>query len=142
MSPTVSEIATKVVHVVKDTDSIVSAAAEMKNHNMGSMLVIDDKSQVVGIVTERDMVRALADKRIDGKVRDYMTSNVKGVTEDTTVEEAINIMIENGFRHLPVIGKDGKIAGIVSIRDLARALADSHFFYSTEKNGQKLKEQV
>ncbi|ABP94946.1 MULTISPECIES: CBS domain-containing protein [Metallosphaera] len=127
MSRKVSEIATKVVHVVKESDNITAAAMEMKNHNMGSMMVVNEKNQVVGIITERDMVRALADKRLDAKVKDYMTESVKGVTEDTTVEEALNIMLENGFRHLPIIGKDGKIMGIVSIRDLARALADSHF---------------
>ncbi|QKR00419.1 CBS domain-containing protein [Metallosphaera tengchongensis] len=127
MSHTVSQIATKVIHVIKEDDSVVSAASEMKNHNMGSMIVVDSNNQVVGIITERDMVRALADRKIDAKVRDYMTASVKGVTEETTIEDALEIMLENGFRHLPVIGKNGKILGIVSIRDIARALSDSHF---------------
>ncbi|MEM0064669.1 MAG: CBS domain-containing protein [Metallosphaera sp.] len=127
MTRTVSEVANKIIRVVREEDTIVSAATEMKNHNIGSMLVVDNQGQIVGIVTERDVVRAMADRRLDGKVKDYMTSSVKGVTEETSVEEAVSIMLENGFRHLPVIGKEGKVIGIVSIRDLARALSDNHF---------------
>jgi len=76
---------------------------------------------------QRDVVRAAAEKRVESRVSEYMTEEVKGVTEDTTVEEALAVMLENGFRHLPVVGKDGKVTGIISIRDLAKALTDSHF---------------
>ncbi|EHP70794.1 putative signal-transduction protein containing cAMP-binding and CBS domains [Metallosphaera yellowstonensis MK1] len=127
MTVKVSQVSSRLVKVIRDEDPVFLAAAEMRNHNMGSMLVVDNKGKVVGIITERDVVRAAAEKRVDSRVSEYMTEEVKGVTEDTTVEEALAVMLENGFRHLPVVGKDGKVTGIISIRDLAKALTDSHF---------------
>jgi len=127
MSTKVSQVATTKIHFVKDTDTVSFAAQEMKKFNLGSLLVLNSEQVVVGIITERDLVKVVADKNIDAKVSEYMTKDVKGVTEDTTVAEALNIMLENGFRHLPIIEKDGKVYGIVSIRDLAKAVLDPHF---------------
>jgi CBS domain-containing protein len=127
MSTKVSQVATTKIYFVKDTDTVSFAAQEMKKFNLGSLLVLNSEQVVVGIITERDLVKVIADKNVDAKVSEYMTKDVKGVTEDTTVAEALNIMLENGFRHLPIIEKDGKVYGIVSIRDLAKAVLDTHF---------------
>ncbi len=127
MSTKVSQVAKTKIYFVKDTDTVSFAAQEMKKFNLGSLLVLNSEQVVVGIITERDLVKVIADKNVDAKVSEYMTKDVKGVTEDTTVAEALNIMLENGFRHLPIIEKDGKVYGIVSIRDLAKAVLDTHF---------------
>ncbi|MBW9140773.1 MAG: CBS domain-containing protein [Candidatus Aramenus sp.] len=128
MAVTVSQVSTKRVHVIKADDNILTAAQEMKKHNLGSLLVIDANDTVVGIITERDIVRAFADGKCDAKVSEYMTKDVKGVTDDTPVADALNIMLENGFRHLPIIDKKtGKLSGIVSIRDLVKGVLDPHF---------------
>ncbi len=124
----VSQVSTKRVHVIKVDDTVMTAAQEMKKHNLGSLLVIDANNTIVGIITERDVVRAFADGKFDAKVSDFMTRDVKGVTDDTSVTDALNIMLENGFRHLPVIDKKtGKLIGIVSIRDLVKGVLDPHF---------------
>ena len=128
MEAKVGIIGNKVVHVVKDTDPISVAAKELSEHNIGALIVIDNSEKVVGIITERDLVRVVADKKLDAKVSDYMTRNVLGVTEDTDIIDALEVMLEHGFRHLPILGKDGKIVGIVSIRDLVRSMLDPHVF--------------
>ncbi|BFH72517.1 CBS domain-containing protein [Sulfurisphaera javensis] len=128
MDLTVGIIGNKVVHVIKENDSIKDAAEEMKKHNLGALVVIDETGKVTGIITERDLVKVVADGKIDAKVKDYMTKNVIGVTEETPVTDALDVMLDHGFRHLPIIGKDGKVIGIVSIRDLSKAILDPHFF--------------
>ncbi len=122
----VSQIASTRVYVVKPDVKIADAAKEMKDNNLGSLVVIDSQNKVVGIITERDLVKAVANRDIESPVEKYMTKDVKGVTEDTSITDALDIMLNNGFRHLPIIKSDGKLYGIVSIRDLARALLDVH----------------
>ena len=136
MDLSVGIVGNKVVHVIKENDSIRDAAKEMKEHNLGALVVIDDSGKVIGIITERDLVKVLADGRLDAKVKDYMTKDVIGVTEDTPVTDALEVMLDHGFRHLPILGKDGKIDGIVSIRDLSKALLDPHFFQFKKEAGE------
>lgn len=126
MSSKVSQIASTKVLVIKYYETVQTAAKAMREYNVGSLVVIDDNNKVVGILTERDIVKAAANNDLESKIEKYMTKDVKGVTEDVDVTDALNIMLENGFRHLPIIGKDGKLRGIISIRDTARALLDVH----------------
>lgn len=110
------------VLAVEMAETLQDAAASMKEKKISS-LVVTENDRLVGIMTERDMVTAMADG-VDAQVahvRDYMTSNPVSIVPDTSVEEATQVMLENGFRHLPVTGDDLKLVGIVSIRDLARA---------------------
>lgn len=124
----VKNVMSKQIYTIKAEATIKEAAEEMRKHNIGSLLVTDDKDTVVGIISERDILRAYADKRIYSKVSEYMTKEVKGVVEDTSVIEALSIMLENGFRHLPIVNQNGKISGIVSIRDLVKAIIDPHYY--------------
>jgi len=128
METKVGIIGNKVIHVIRDTDPISLAAKELREHNIGALVVIDNNNKIVGIFTERDLIKVVADGRIDAKVSDYMTRNVIGVTEDTDIVDALEVMLDNGFRHLPILSKDGKITGLVSIRDLVKALLDPHVF--------------
>lgn len=123
----VKNVMSKKVYTIRVDSTIKDAADEMKKHNVGSLLVVDEEDTILGIITERDIVRAYADKRIDSKIKDYMTKEVKGVSEDTSVINALNIMVENGFRHLPIVNERGRVSGIVSIRDLVKALVDPHY---------------
>ncbi len=126
MGLTVAQVATKVVHVVRMEDSIKFAASEMVKHNIGALLVVDDKNVIRGIITERDIVRALSMGIENGKVKDVMTTTVLGVAENVDVSEALEVMLDHGFRHLPVVDKNGNAIGIVSIRDLAKAVISPH----------------
>jgi len=128
MSQVIGRFISKPVRVIKENDDLVFAAKEMKEHNIGSLLVINDDGKVVGIITERDLVRAFAEGKFNAKVKDYMTRDVKGVREDVGIYDAVDIMLSNGFRHLPVVSNDGKeVKGIISIRDLVKAITELHY---------------
>jgi CBS domain-containing protein len=77
--------------------------------------------RVVGIVTERDLLRATAQRArpAEARVRQWMTMDPVTIEPETTIEDAARIMFDHNFRHLPVV-KDGRALGIVSLRLLSR----------------------
>jgi|SRR5271166_3022853 len=100
---------------------LAQAAAAMVAAGVGSA-VVKEGSFLAGIVTERDVLRAAAsgqDLR-DSQVSDWMTADPQSVSPDTAAEDAAQIMLLNGFRHLPVMdGRD--VCGVVTLRDLFAA---------------------
>lgn len=109
-------------HVVSlgPSASVWEAACVMTRANCGSVLIVDLPGKLLGIVTERDlMTRVLAKARNPGTtaVTDVMTLHPVCIRPETLVSDAVVIMIERGFRHLPVIGPTGKIMGVFSVRD-------------------------
>ncbi len=118
---TVADLMTKDVLTVEPSDTIGEAAEKMQDANVGAVVVVEDMVRIVGIVTERDLMRAVAQRAraAEARVRLWMTENPLTIEPETTIEEAAKIMFENNFRHLPVV-KDGRPLGIVSLRVLAR----------------------
>ena len=107
---------------VDPSATVLEIANIITSRRIGAVLVLDGKGGVAGIVSERDVVKALANnagKVVDMRADDLMTRNVTTATFQTTVDEAMEIMDAGYFRHLPVID-DGKLAGIISIRDLVK----------------------
>ncbi len=109
-------------HVVSvvPTATAYTAACVMTRANCGSVLVIDTHNTLLGIVTERDLMTRLVAKALDPAtttVADLMTRNPQCVVPETKVADAVLIMIERGFRHLPVVTQAHKILGVFSIRD-------------------------
>ncbi len=108
-----------------DTDSTLSDAATlMGEHGVGSVLIMDGE-HLRGILTERDIVRALSSAH-DGPMRpvtEWMTKDPTTVAPDAEVRGALQTMIDGGFRHLPVCEGDAPV-GMLSIRDVAGSLAD------------------
>jgi CBS domain-containing protein len=104
---------------------LAEVAARMVERSVGAVLVLDGE-RLVGILTERDVLRAVARGiRDDAVVRDWMTTDPETIDPDETTEHAATMMMHGGFRHLPVT-EGGAVVGILSIRDLmALALADS-----------------
>lgn len=100
--------------------TVHEAACVMTRANCGSVLIIDHASQLLGIVTERDLmtrVLAKAQDPMSTTVAKIMTPNPQCVTPETKVADAVVIMIERGFRHLPVVAENGRIMGVFSVRD-------------------------
>ncbi len=101
--------------------TIYDAACVMTRANCGSVLVIDTAGTLLGIVTERDLMTRVVAKKVDPAatpVADIMTRNPRCVPPETKVTDAVLIMIECGFRHLPIVKADsGKILGVFSVRD-------------------------
>ena len=118
---TVSDLMVRDVLTVEPSDTIGEAAEKMHAANVGAVVVVEDMVRIVGIVTERDLLRAVAarTRAAEARVRQWMTSNPVTIEPDISVEDAARIMFDNNFRHLPVV-KDGRALGIVSLRLLAR----------------------
>jgi CBS domain-containing protein len=112
------EFMTRDVLAVAPEDTLGHAAERMVERRSGSA-VVADYGRLIGILTERDVLRAVADRihSSEATVREWMTPDPVTATESTTAEEAAKIMLENDFRHIPVV--DGERAiGVVSIRDV------------------------
>ena len=100
--------------------NVWEAACVMTRANVGSVLIVDTPGKLLGIVTERDlMTRVLAKALIPTTtlVSDVMTRHPHCVTPETLVSDAVLIMIERGFRHLPIVAPGSKILGVFSVRD-------------------------
>jgi CBS domain-containing protein len=120
---TVGEVMTKGLLELAEETPLVEAASAMTEHRVGSALVVEG-GRLIGIVTERDVLRAVGSGSVDGTVGDWMTRHPETVDADESTQQAGVVMIHGGFRHLPVLD-EGRPVGIVSIRDLMRvALED------------------
>jgi CBS domain-containing protein len=101
--------------------SVADAIRRMLDHHVGAVGIVDKEGRVAGIFTERDVLRKLSLANLNPEttpVRDLMTTPVEMATEETGPGEAMATMVERHFRHLPVADKDGKLLGILSIRNL------------------------
>ena len=100
-----------------------TAAERMIADDVGSLAVLSD-DELVGIVTERDLVRELAEGgKPDRTVGDVMTPNPDSLAPDIEIEDAADWMMGAGYRHLPVV-EGGRLIGMVSIKDILWALMD------------------
>lgn len=121
----VSEIMTKATVTDSADDTLAEAAARMWNAQTGSLLVMDGE-QLVGIVTERDLLRAVAGGQDPKAVplKDVMRTEVITVDPQTSLREAAKLMATKWIRHLPIV-ESGRVAGIISQRDLTGMLANA-----------------
>ena len=102
---------------------VTEVAKRMVAKDVGAVLVFDDDG-LCGILTERDVLRAVADGLDDTTlVRERMTANPETLDADDTTEHAAVLMIHGGFRHLPVV-EQGDVVGVLSIRDLMRVVLE------------------
>jgi CBS domain-containing protein len=115
---TLGELMTKDVLAVAPEDTLGQAAEAMVERGVGSA-VVSDFGRLIGILTERDLLRAVAGRvhSSEARVREWMTAEPVTATPATELKEAAQTMLEQGFRHLPVVDDDRAI-GIVSIRDV------------------------
>ncbi|HVH63268.1 MAG TPA: CBS domain-containing protein [Candidatus Dormibacteraeota bacterium] len=116
---TLRELMSTSLHTVSPSDTVGEAVALMAQHRIGSVLVMEGE-RLVGIFTERDTVRALSQSHDAARheVAHWMTSDPHTVRPDADSEDALQIMLDRGFRHLPVVEHD-RVIGVVSMRDLA-----------------------
>lgn len=116
--------------------SVCEAAGIMTKANQGGVLVVDAAGALLGILTERDLMTRVVSKARDSErtlVSDVMTRNPHCIPPDMKVSDAVLIMIERGFRHLPILSPASKIMGVFSIHDAlpreinnAKTLAEFH----------------
>lgn len=111
----------EVAHV-RPTATIAEVVQQVAVRGIGALLVLDEGGALVGIISERDVVRSMAANgapTLDMTVDQLMTRNVRTASIEMTVQEAMEAMTTGRFRHLPVLDH-GKLCGVVSIGDLLK----------------------
>lgn len=120
--PTVADVMTRELVTIDGEASLTEAAQRMSSSRVGAALVFAGE-RLAGILTERDVLRAVAEGRLDARAADAMTHGPETVEPGESTGQAATLMIHGGFRHLPVV-EQGAVVGIVSIRDLMRVVLD------------------
>ena len=111
-----------VIHSGTPEMTVAKAASEMTGRKIGSLLVLGPDAGIAGILSERDIVRGLATfgaECLDGPVSQLMTRGVTTTVPGATIAQAMEIMTQGRFRHLPVMD-GGKLAGMISIGDVVK----------------------
>lgn len=109
--------------------SIAQCLQIMQEERIGCLLITEDE-QLVGIFTERDIIRRIVGKNLsheDIDVQDYMTSDPDTLTEDAPLAFALNYMVLGGYRHVPIIDKDNKPMACLSIKDIVKHVGNYYF---------------
>jgi CBS domain-containing protein len=123
----IRDVMTPHVHIISADDSLVEAAALMRELDVG-VLPVCEEDRLIGMVTDRDVViRAFAEGKDPAttQVREAMTSGLVYVHDDQDVHQAAHIMEEHQLRRLPVLDREKHLVGIVTVGDLALD-ADPH----------------
>ena len=119
----------KIISVLPE-DTLMQAIVALEKNKIGAVLVLDKKGGLKGILSERDLVRYMAKKGPaveETLVSSVMTKAVFYVKPQQSLDECLKIMLENNFRHLPVLD-DKVVIGMVSIRDVMKMVLDERAF--------------
>lgn len=114
----------RVIHTVSPQTSVADAVQKMKEHNIGALLITEE-GRLLGIFTERDILVRVMAEALDPRatpVTVVMTPDPQCVSPFITIENAMHVVTEKRFRHLPVVDDD-RLVGLISIGDLARWMA-------------------
>lgn len=107
----------------RTTDTVAAAAEQLASRRIGALVVSDDDTELAGIVSERDLVRALAQEGsvcLDQPVSGFMTRDVVCASPADSLDKVLAVMTRGRFRHMPVM-EDGKLVGMISIGDAVKA---------------------
>jgi signal-transduction protein with cAMP-binding, CBS, and nucleotidyltransferase domain len=124
MQEIVSQIMTNQIVTINFAQSALDAALLMKEKRISSLIVQDDNNKSLGIITERDFVKRVCaedKKSSEVKISELMSKIQTFAEPDTPVDVAVQRMINNKIRRLPVIS-EGKVIGIITVTDLAKEL--------------------
>jgi CBS domain-containing protein len=120
--PTLADVMRTEVIVVAPEDTLGEVAERMSAVNVGAV-VVKDYGRLIGILTERDMLKAMAARvhTSEARVRQWMTEDPLTASADMEAVEAAQIMLEHNFRHLPIVDDGGAVVGLVSMRRVVAA---------------------
>lgn len=119
----IKDLLTRPILTIPTGSTIKEAAELMSAHGLSYILIINSRKEIIGILTERDVTKAVA-KGIPytEKVDNLMTKTIITVRENEDLVDALNLMLRNSIRHLVVIDSNNRFIGVISIRDVAQAL--------------------
>lgn len=121
-----SKIAVRPVISAHPRATVLDVCRTMVEHKVGAIVMLDE-GQLVGIFSERDVVRRVAAEGRNPEstlVAEVMTTKVTTVTESTSAQTALELMHHGAFRHLPMVDAAGRVIGMLSVRDLLRHRVD------------------
>ena len=127
------------VVTIEPDKKLLDAIALLTKHRIGALIVTEKSGQVVGVLSERDIVHLLSNKdnnRFENTVSSAMTAPVKSCTPDDTIQHIMQVMTTGRFRHMPVI-EDGRLAGVISIGDVVKLRLEE-----MERESEHLKEYI
>ena len=120
----------RAVTTARPDASLLDISSKLAAKKIGAVIIVGDNGRVVGIVSERDIIRAVAERgqaALKATVLEVMTRNVVSCQENATLDELMELMTQGRFRHMPVL-EDDALVGIISIGDLVKAIiADQKF---------------
>jgi len=107
------------VVTAKPNITVRNAVRTLQEKHVGSIVITDDSQKCVGIFTERDAIRIIANEvPLDTIIDQVMTKNVVTIGEEASLEEARRLVVSHGIRHLPVVDSKGELTGLLSVRKL------------------------
>lgn len=133
-----AEKGTEVLTIGKDT-TVSEAVSLLAKHRIGALVVADSSGTIRGIISERDVIRHIAEDGVEAlnqKVATVMTANVKVCTESHTVNDVMEIMTRGRFRHMPV-EREGKLIGVISIGDVVKRK-----IHEAEREAEEIKQYI
>lgn len=112
------------VHSISPTDTLDRVVERLVGHNCGALIVMEGE-RMVGIITERDVLRACAELKspLEAAVGDRMTTDIVTATPDNDVEHVMGLMTNHRIRHLPIVD-EGRLVGMISIGDVVKSQHD------------------
>jgi len=123
----VGRICQREVDFADPTESVFQAAERMHQRTVGALVILDADRRPIGIVTDRDLAtRVIAGCRdpFTTTVAEVMTRHPKTVTEDTVIEEVLSLMRSGAFRRIPVVDRDDRLVGLVTLDDVLMLLCE------------------
>ena len=120
---TILKVKGRSVSTARPEDTVQEIANRLAQRNIGAIVVVGDNGRVSGIISERDLIRALAKQgasALQVPVQEIMTRNVVTCNITASSDEIMETMTRGRFRHIPVIDDDGSLIGIVSIGDVVK----------------------
>jgi CBS domain-containing protein len=118
-----NEVCTRSVVTARPEETLAAVALRMQEHNVGTVVVVEER-RPIGILTGRDLALALGAREVSRQapVREVMTRHVLAIPEDTGIYTASQFMRERQVRRLPVVDREDRLVGIVTLDDLLRFL--------------------
>ncbi len=112
----------RAVTTARPDSTLCEVAQKLSAKRIGAVVVVGDNGTVAGIISERDVIRAIGDRgpeALESPVAEFMTRDVVACSETSLVDELMQMMTRGRFRHLPVL-EDGALVGIISIGDVVK----------------------
>jgi CBS domain-containing protein len=123
----VERICQREVDFADPDEPVLAVADRMRQRTVGCLVILNDAREPIGIVTDRDLTIRVLAEGLDPYatlIQQVMTPGPRTVTEGTAIEEALRLMRSGAFRRVPVVDRDGKLIGIVTLDDILMLLSE------------------